>query len=67
MKHPFIDWCFGLALVIGLPIGLLVALSEGSLLAGFAGTVAVVTIGLLVHRKEINQECKEVGETRQSK
>jgi hypothetical protein len=35
MSHPFLNWCFGLALVIGLPLGLLVALSEGSLLAGF--------------------------------
>ena len=38
MKEPFLNWCCGLALVIGLPLGLLVALTERSLLAGFAIT-----------------------------
>ena len=60
MKDPTLNWCCGLALVVGLPIGLLVALSEGSLLAGFASTVAVVLIGLLISRKEIAQEYKEI-------
>ena len=59
MKSPFLNWCCGLALIIGLPLGLLVALSEGSLLKGFASTIAVVTIGLLIARKEITQEYKE--------
>lgn len=59
MRGPFLNWCCGLALVLGLPLGLLVALSEGSLLKGFASTVAVVLVGLLVARKEITQECKE--------
>ena len=59
MKDPTLNWCCGLAFVLGLPLGLLVALSEGSLLAGFASATAVVVIGLLITRKEIAQEYKQ--------
>ena len=59
MKDPTLNWCCGLALVVGLPLGLLVALSEASILAGFASTVAVVLIGLLIVHKDIAQEYKE--------
>jgi len=58
-KSPFLCWTGGLTLVIGLPLGLIVAIAKGSPLAGFGSMIAVVCIGLLVCRKEVIGEYKE--------
>lgn len=58
-KSPFLCWTFGLAVIIGLPLGVIVAIARGSLLAGFGSMIAVVCIGLLVCRKEVIGEYKE--------
>ena len=44
------------AAILGLPLGLLVALTSGSPLAGLVSMITAVLIGLLVCRKEIIQE-----------
>jgi predicted PurR-regulated permease PerM len=38
---------------MGLPLGVIVALSSGSLLAGLAGMIAAVLVVLFVCRKDI--------------
>ncbi len=58
-KSPFLCWIGGLAVIIGLPLGLIVAIAEGSPLAGFGSMILVVFIGLLVCRKELIGEYKE--------
>jgi hypothetical protein len=41
------------------PLGVIVAITKGSPLAGFGSLIAVVVIGLLVCRKEVIGEYKE--------
>ncbi len=59
MKSPFLCWTCGLAVVIGLPLGLLVAIAEGSPLVGLGSMIAVVCIGLFVCRKEVIGEYRK--------
>ncbi|NIQ39784.1 MAG: hypothetical protein GTN81_14530 [Proteobacteria bacterium] len=58
-KSPFLCWTFGLAIVVGVPLGVIVAITRGSPLAGLGSLIAVVVIGLLVCRKEVIGEYKE--------
>ena len=59
MKSPILNWTCGLMPVIGLPIGLIVALETGNPLAGLVGMIAVVLIGLLACHKDIIKEYKQ--------
>jgi hypothetical protein len=56
MKSPILSWFCGLGAILGLPLGLIVALKSGSPLAGLGSMITAVLIGLLVCRKEIIQE-----------
>jgi hypothetical protein len=62
-KSPFLCWTCGLALVMGLPLGLIVAIAAGSPLAGFGSMIVAVFIGLLVCRKEVIGEYRESRRT----
>lgn len=62
-KSPFLCWTGGLVVIIGLPLGLIVAIAKGSLLAGFGSMIAVVLIGLLVCRGELIGEYREMKGT----
>jgi hypothetical protein len=48
---------------MGLPLGLIVAITAGSALAGFGSMIVAVFIGLLVCRKEILGEYSETRRT----
>ncbi len=67
MKSPMLNWSCGLAVVIGLPLGLFVAIESGNLLAGFGSMIAVVLIGLLACRGEIIRDYCEIEESRHEK
>ncbi|MGD2187004.1 MAG: hypothetical protein PVI71_12785 [Desulfobacterales bacterium] len=56
MKSPILNWACGTTAVLGLPLGAIVALSSGSLLAGLASMMAVVFVVLFVCRKDIISE-----------
>lgn len=62
-KSPFLCWAGGLAVVIGIPLGLIVAIARHSLLAGLGSMIAVVFIGLLACRKEVIGEYEESRRT----
>jgi hypothetical protein len=53
MKNPMLNWICGIALVLGLPLGVLVVFSSGSLLVGIVCMVTVVFVVLLACRKDI--------------
>ncbi len=56
MKSPILKWTCGILAVLGLPLGVIVALSHGSLLAGLGSMITVVCVVMLVCRKEILRE-----------
>ena len=56
MRSPFLNLACGTTAVMGLPLGVIVALSSGSLLAGLAGMIAAVLVVLFVCRKDIIRE-----------
>ena len=56
MKSPILNWACGTAAVLGLPLGMILALSSGSLLAGLAGMITVVFVVLFACRKDIIHE-----------
>jgi hypothetical protein len=58
-KSPFLCWAGGIAAVLGVPLGLIVAFESKSLLAGLGYMVGAALIGLLVCRKEIIREYNE--------
>ncbi len=56
MKSPILNWTCGIVAVLGLPLGVIVALSYGSLLAGLGSMITVVFVAMLVCRKDIRRE-----------
>ena len=56
MRSPILNWTRGIAAVLGLPLGVIVALSYGSLLHGLGSMVIVVCVVMLVCRKDILRE-----------
>jgi hypothetical protein len=59
MKSPMLNWICGIALVLGLPLGVLVVFSSGSLQSGLTGIVTVVLVVLIACRKDIIREYSE--------
>jgi len=56
MKSPVLNWTFGIIAVLGLPLGVIVAFSSGSLLAGFISMITVVLVVMLACYKDIIRE-----------
>jgi len=56
MKSPILNWTCGIIAVLGLPLGVIVAFSSGSLLAGFVSMATVVLVVMLACYKDIIQE-----------
>jgi hypothetical protein len=56
MKSPILNWTCGILVVLGLPLGVIVAFSSGSLLAGFVSMITVVLVAMLACCKDIIQE-----------
>jgi hypothetical protein len=56
MKSPILNWVCGTGAVLGLPLGVMVALSSGSLLAALGSMIMVVCVVLLACRKDIRRE-----------
>jgi ABC-type transporter Mla maintaining outer membrane lipid asymmetry permease subunit MlaE len=56
MRSPILNWAFGIVAVLGLPLGVIVALSYGSLFAGLGSMIIVVFVVLLACRKDILRE-----------
>jgi hypothetical protein len=59
MRSPVLNWACGIIAVFGFPLGVIVALSYGSLLAGFGSMIIVVCVVMLVCRKEIIREYQQ--------
>ena len=59
MKSPILNWIYGSALILGLPLGVLCAFVTGSLLIGLVHGVTVVLVVLLACRKDIIREYNE--------
>jgi len=56
MKSPVLNWSCGIIAVLGLPLGVIVAFSSGSLLAGFISMITVVLVVMLACYKDIIRE-----------
>jgi hypothetical protein len=56
MKSPILNWACGIGIVLGLPLGVIVALSSGSLLAALGNMIIVICVVLLACRKDIRRE-----------
>ena len=56
MRSPILNWACGIGVVLGLPLGVIVALSSGSLLAALGSTIILVCVVLLACRKDISRE-----------
>ena len=56
MKSPVLNWSCGIIAVLGLPLGVIVAFSSGSLLAGFVSMITVGLVVMLACYKDIIQE-----------
>lgn len=56
MKSPVLNWSCGIIAVLGLPLGVIVAFSSGSLLAGFVSMITVVLVVMLACSKDIIRE-----------
>ena len=59
MRSPILNWAFGIVAVLGLPLGVIVALSYGSLFAGLGSMIIVVFVVILACRKDILQEYQQ--------
>jgi hypothetical protein len=59
MKNPILNWICGSALILGLPLGVICAISAGSFLVGLFHMGTVVLVVLLACRKEIIREYNE--------
>ena len=59
MKSPIMNWACGMGIVLALPLGVIVALSTGSLLTALGSMLIVVCVVLLACRKDIRQEYKQ--------
>jgi len=56
MKSPILNWTCGIIAVLGLPLGVIVAFSSGSLLAGYVSMTTVVLVVMMACYKDIIQE-----------
>ncbi len=56
MKNTLWGWACGMAAILGLPLGCIVAVESGSPLSGLGSFITVLLIGLWVCRKEILRE-----------
>jgi F0F1-type ATP synthase assembly protein I len=56
MTNAILGWIFGIAVILGLPLGCIVAVESGSPLSGLGSLITVLLIGFLVCRKEILRE-----------
>lgn len=56
MRSPILNWTCGIVAVLGLPLGVIVALSYGSLLTGLGSMIIVVFVVILICRKDILRE-----------
>jgi hypothetical protein len=59
MKSPILNWICGIALVVGLPLGVLCIFSSGSFLVGIASMVTVILVVLLACWEDIIREYKD--------
>jgi hypothetical protein len=59
MKSPILNWICGSALILGLPLGVICAISAGSFLVGLFHMGTVVLVVLLACRKDIIREYNE--------
>jgi len=56
MKSPVLNWSCGIIAVLGLPLGVIVSFSSGSLRAGFVSMITVVLVVMLACYKDIIRE-----------
>ena len=63
MRSPILNWICGIVAVLGLPLGVIVALSYGSLLAGLGSTITVVCVVMLACRRDIFREYHQNNNT----
>jgi hypothetical protein len=56
MKSPILNWACGILAIMGLPLGVIVAFSSGSPLAGFVSMIMVVLVVLLACHEDIIRE-----------
>lgn len=63
MKSPILNWTCGMGIVLALPLGVIVALSSGSLLTALGSMIIVICVVLLVCRKDIRQEYNQKKRT----
>ena len=59
MRSPILNWTCGIVAVLGLPLGVIVALSYGSRLAGLGSMITVVFVVMLACRKDILREYRK--------
>ena len=63
MRSPLLNWTCGILAVLGLPLGAIVALSYGSLLAGLGSMITVVCVVMLACRRDIFREYHQKNNT----
>lgn len=56
MRIPVLNWACGILAVLGLPLGLIIALTSGSFLKGLGSMIIAVFIAMLACRKDILRE-----------
>ncbi len=56
MRSPVLIWACGILAVLGLPLGLIVALTSGSFFTGLGSMITVVCVVMLACRKDILRE-----------
>ena len=56
MNNTILGWAGGIGVILGLPLGCIVAFESGNLLSGLGSLITVLLIGLWVCRKEILRE-----------
>ncbi|NIV99320.1 hypothetical protein GWN26_09330 [Candidatus Saccharibacteria bacterium] len=59
MKSPFLNGACGSVVVLGLPLGVMVALSSGSIMAGLVSMITVVCVVMVACRKDIFREYRQ--------
>ena len=59
MKNAILGWIFGIGVILGLPLGCIVAVESGSPLSGLGSLITVLMVGFLVCRKEILREYRK--------
>ncbi len=62
MKSPILNWACGIMAVLGLPLGVIVAFSSGSLLKGFISMITVVLVVMLACHKDVIRDCRDCDE-----